>query len=106
VNFQKMQEAAIKDLEDYNRLAASEDSTDRQRAAVISRALHMLPEREQDMLSQFFIDRERRYAGHRARLTAKYGLCISDLYRLKNQALTNYSVSLLALRAAATCDRK
>lgn len=100
MNFQKMQEVAIKDLEDYSQLKQSGSSADTQRAAMISRALHTLPEREQDILNQFFVERETRYAGHRARLTAKYGLCLSDLYRLKNQALTNYAVSLLMLKTA------
>ncbi|MEG1777736.1 MAG: hypothetical protein RR209_02055 [Angelakisella sp.] len=100
MNFQKMQEVAIKDLEGYRQLLESSNNADIQRAMMISRAVHMLPEREQDILNQFFIERETRYAGHRARLTAKYGLCLSDLYRLKSQALTNYCISLLAIKSA------
>lgn len=101
MNFPQMQEIAIEDLTRYKEFSVSVNKDDRQRAAVTKAALHMLPEREQDILKQFFIERDKRYAGHRARLQAKYDLCLSDLYRLKNQAITNYCISALALKMSA-----
>ena len=100
MNFERMKEIAVEDLTQYRKLQQG-DEADRQRATLIGAALHTLPEREQEVLRQFFIDRETRYAGHRARLQAMFGLCISDLYRLKNDAITNYCLAVLVIRASS-----
>ena len=65
MNFERMKEIAVEDLTQYRKLQQG-DEADRQRATLIGAALHTLPEREQEVLRQFFIDRETRYAGHRA----------------------------------------
>lgn len=100
MNFERIKEMAVDDLTQYRQLARSESGVDRSRAAAIGAVLHTLPEREQEVLRQFFIDRETRYAGHRARLQAMFDLSISELYRLKNQAITDYCLGLLAFKAA------
>ena len=90
MGFEKMKDKAAEDLKQFRKLEGSSDQTE----------LRMLSEREREVLREFFIDREKRYAGHRARLQAKYGLCLSDLYRLKNDALSNYCMSIMAIKAA------
>lgn len=102
MGFEKMKDAAVEDLRQLRKLERSSDQKERQKAAVIEAALQMLSEREREVLREFFIDREKRYAGHRARLMAKYGLCVSDLYRLKNEALANYCMSIMAIKAAGS----
>ena len=86
MGFEKMKDKAAEDLKQFRKLEGSSDQTERQK--------------EREVLREFFIDREKRYAGHRARLQAKYGLCLSDLYRLKNDALSNYCMSIMAIKAA------
>lgn len=100
MGFEKMKDMAVEDLKQLRKLERSSDQKERQKAAVVKVALQMLSEREREALREFFIDREKRYAGHRARLMAKYGLCVSDLYRLKNEALTNYCMCIMAIKAA------
>ena len=100
MGFEKMKDKAAEDLKQFRKLEGSSDQIERQKAAVIEAALRMLSEREREVLREFFIDREKRYAGHRARLQAKYGLCLSDLYRLKNDALSNNCMSIMAIKAA------
>lgn len=102
MGFEKMKDTAAEDLKQFRKLEGSSDQKERQKAAVIKAALQMLSEREREVLREFFIDREKRYAGHRARLMAKYGLCVSDLYRLKNDALSNYCMSIMAMKAAGS----
>ena len=102
MGFEKMKDTAAEDLKQLRRLQGSSDQKEQQKAAVIEKALQMLSEREREVWREFFIDREKRYAGHRARLMAKYGLCISDLYRLKNDALSNYCMSIMAMKAAGS----
>ena len=84
MGFEKMKDTAAEDLKQFRKLEGSSD------------------QKEREVLREFFIDREKRYAGHRARLMAKYGLCASDLYRLKNEALTNYCMSIMAIKAAGS----
>lgn len=74
MDFEKMREAAIAELEGFRVLEESTDAAERQRAAFIAAALNTLPQQEQEILRQFFIDRRCRYAGHRAKLQAMYGL--------------------------------
>lgn len=102
MGFEKMKDTAEEDLKQLRKLEGSSDQKERQKVVVIKAALQMLSEREREVLREFFIDREKRYAGHRARLMAKYGLCVSDLYRLKNEALTNYCMSIMAIKAAGS----
>lgn len=102
MNFEKMKDTAAEDLKQLRKLKESNDQKERQKAEVIETALQMLSEREREVLREFFIDREKRYAGHRARLMAKYGLCLSDMYRLKNEALANYCMSIMAIKAAGS----
>lgn len=83
MDFEKMREAAIAELEGFRALEESADAAERQRAAFIAAALNTLPQQEQEILRQFFIDRHCRYAGHRAKLQAMYGLSLSELYRQK-----------------------
>ena len=96
MDFEKMREAAIAELEGFRVLEESTDAAERQRAAFIAAALNTLPQQEQEILRQFFIDRRCRYAGHRAKLQAMYGLSLSELYRQKNEAITNYCMAALA----------
>lgn len=102
MDFERMKDTAAEDLKQFRKLEASSDQKERQKAAVIETALQMLSEKEREVLREFFIDREKRYAGHRVRLQAKYGLCLSDLYRLKNDALSNYCMSIMAIKAAGS----
>lgn len=102
MGFEKMKDKAAEDLKQFRKLEGSSDQAERQKAAVIEAALRMLSEREREVLREFFIDREKRYAGHRARLMAEYGLCLSDLYRLKNDALSNYCMCIMAIKAAGS----
>ncbi len=102
MNFEKMKETAKEDLKQFRQLKASVDQAEQKKAAVIEAALHILSDREREVLREFFIEREKRYAGHRARLMAKYGLCLSDLYRLKNEALSNYCMCIMAIKAAGS----
>lgn len=101
MGFEKMKDAAENDLKQFRKLKGSKDQGEQRKAAVIETALQMIPEREREVLREFFIDREKRYAGHRARLQAKYGLCLSDLYRLKNDALSDYCMGIMAIKASA-----
>ena len=102
MDFEKMREAAIAELEGFRALEESADAAERQIAA----ALNTLPQQEQEILRQFFIDRHCRYAGHRAKLQAMYGLSLSELYRQKNGAITNYCMAALAIRAAMSRKRE
>lgn len=106
MDFEKMREAAIAELEGFRVLEESTDAAERQRAAFIAAALNTLPQQEQEILRQFFIDRRCRYAGHRAKLQAMYGLSMSELYRQKNEAITNYCMAALAIRAAMSRERE
>lgn len=102
MNFEKMKDTAKEDLKQFRQLKASVDQAEQKKAAVIEAAIRMLSGREREVLREFFIDREKRYAGHRARLMAQYGLCLSDLYRLKNEALSNYCMCIMAIKAAGS----
>ncbi len=62
MDFEKMREAAIAELEGFRVLEESTDAAERQRAAFIAAALNTLPQQEQEILRQFFIDRRCRYA--------------------------------------------
>lgn len=106
MDFEKMREAAITELEGFRVLEESTDAAERQRAAFIAAALNTLPQQEQEILRQFFIDRRCRNAGHRAKLQAMYGLSLSELYRQKNEAITNYCMAALAIRAAMSRKRE
>ena len=106
MDFEKMREAAIAELEGFRVLEESTDAAERQRAAFIAAALNTLPQQEQEILRQFFIDRRCRYAGHRATLQAMYGVSLSELYRQKNEAITNYCMAALAIRAAMSRKRE
>lgn len=57
MDFEKMREAAIAELEGFRVLEESTDAAERQRAAFIAAALNTLPQQEQEILRQFFIDR-------------------------------------------------
>ena len=67
MNFEKMKDTAAEDLKQLRKLKESNDQKERQKAAVIETALQMLSEREREVLREFFIDRQKRYAGHRPR---------------------------------------
>lgn len=97
---------AAEEVEGFRVLEESTDAAERQRAAFIAAALNTLPQQEQEILRQFFIDRRCRYAGHRAKLQAMYGLSLSELYRQKNEAITNYCMAALAIRAAMSRKRE
>lgn len=106
MDFEKMRENAIAELEGFRALTGSTAAEDQQRAAFIAAALNTLSQREQEILRQFFVDRKNRYAGHRAKLQAMFGLSLSELYRQKNEAVTNYCMAALAIRAAMNRKRE
>ena len=57
MGFEKMKDTAAEDLKQFRKLEGSSDQKERQKAAVIKAALQMLPEREREILREFFIDR-------------------------------------------------
>ena len=56
MGFEKMKDTAAEDLKQFRKLEGSSDQKERQKAAVIKAALQMLPEREREILREFFID--------------------------------------------------
>lgn len=105
MDFEKLRENAIDELECFRALESG-TAEERQRAAFIAAALNTLSQQEQEILRQFFIDRKSRYAGHRAKLQAMFGLSLSELYRQKNEAITNYCMAALTIRAAMSKKRE
>lgn len=105
MDFEKMRENAIAELESFRALEGG-TAEERQHAALISAALNTLSKQEQEILRQFFVDRKKRYAGHRAKLQSMFGLSLSELYRRKNEAITNYCMAVLAIRAAISRKRE
>lgn len=55
----------------------------------IEKSLDMLPKKQKDILMEFFIDRNK---GHVERLMEKYHIEQSMVYKLKNEALRNFTV--------------
>ena len=55
----------------------------------IERTLYLLPRQQQEILTEFFIDRSK---GHIERLMDKYHIERSHVYRLKDEALHNFTV--------------
>ncbi len=55
----------------------------------IERTLYLLPRQQQEILAEFFIDRSK---GHIERLMEKYHVEQSMVYKLKNQALRNFTL--------------
>lgn len=105
MDFEKLRENAIAELEGFRALESG-TAEEQQRAAFIAAALKMLSQQEQEILRQFFIDRKSRYAGHRTKLQAMFDLSLSELYRQKNEAITNYCMAALTIRAAMSKKRE
>lgn len=55
----------------------------------VEKTLDMLPKQQKDILTEFFIDRSK---GHIERLMDKYHIERSHVYRLKDEALHNFTV--------------
>ena len=55
----------------------------------IERTLYLLPRQQQEILTEFFIDRSK---GHIERLMDKYHIERSHVYRLKDEALRNFTL--------------
>lgn len=55
----------------------------------IERTLYLLPRQQQEILAEFFIDRRK---GHIERLMEKYHVEQSMVYKLKNEALRNFTL--------------
>ena len=55
----------------------------------IERTLYLLPRQQQEILAEFFIDRSK---GHIVRLMEKYHVEQSMVYKLKNEALRNFTL--------------
>ena len=55
----------------------------------IEKTLDMLPKQQKDILTEFFIDRSK---GHIERLMDKYHVEQSMVYKLKNEALRNFTL--------------
>lgn len=55
----------------------------------VEKTLDMLPKQQKDILTEFFIDRSK---GHIERLMEKYHVERSHVYRLKDEALHNFTV--------------
>ena len=55
----------------------------------IERTLYLLPRQQQEILAKFFIDRSK---GHIERLMEKYHVEQSMVYKLKNEALRNFTL--------------
>ena len=55
----------------------------------IERTLYLLPRQQQQILAEFFIDRSK---GHIERLMEKYHVEQSMVYKLKNEALRNFTL--------------
>ena len=55
----------------------------------IERTLYLLPRQQQEILAEFFIDRSK---GHIERLMEKYHVEQSMVYKLKNEALRNFTL--------------
>lgn len=82
---------AIEDLKQHNALSASPEPTDKSKAALIERAILMLPEAERVILDQFYINR-RKY--HTERVKQLLRLEQSHIYRLKEKALDHYCLCM------------
>ena len=54
-----------------------------------NKELYLLPRQQQEILTEFFIDRSK---GHIERLMDKYHIERSHVYRLKDEALHNFTV--------------
>lgn len=55
----------------------------------IEKTLRLLPKQQQDILTEFFIDRSK---GHIERLMDRYHVEQSMVYKLKNEALRNFTL--------------
>ena len=55
----------------------------------MEKTLDMLPKQQKDILTEFFIDRSK---GHIERLMEKYHVEQSMVYKLKNEALRNFTL--------------
>ena len=63
----------------------------------VEKTLDMLPKKQKDILTEFFIDRSK---GHIERLMEKYHVEQAHIYRLKNESL--YSFTILRYGASNT----
>lgn len=95
MDFDKLRGMAAYDLRQYNELMASDDPTDREKAALIKRILSKLKERERIVLEWFYINRHKY---HRMEMLAILDLkSTSNLYAFKERALAHYYTYMLAV---------
>lgn len=102
MDFNMLKKSAANELTQYPRLAASSEPADQAKATAIRQAIGALPDRERDMLEQFFVNRKTRFDGHVARLCVKYKMDKGSVHRVKNEALLYYCVCMMAAKMAAS----
>ena len=96
MDYKQLHETAITELGQYRELAASGNVKDNQKAAVISATLLSLSERDRYILEQLFTySTKRKKEEYVANVMVKYGLSKTELYRLREGALTNYCISMI-----------
>lgn len=96
MDYKQIHIIAIEELKQYNDLAASTDAADIQKAAMIRAVMQDLQEKERFALEQFYINgEERRRNGHVDNILSKYGISRTELYRLRDSALTNYCFAMM-----------
>ena len=96
MDYKQLHTTAIAELKQYNDLAVSIDQKDRDKAAIIRAAILSTSEKEQFALEQFFINNEEgRRNGHTDKIMSKFGLSRTELYRLRDSALTNYCFAMI-----------
>lgn len=96
MDYKRLHETAIAELKQYNDLAASDSAADIQKAATIRAVMQDLQEKERFALEQFYIKGEEgRRNGHVDNILSKYGISKTELYRLRDSALTNYCFAMI-----------
>jgi hypothetical protein len=96
MDYKQLHITAIEELKQYRALETSADPKDQQKAVLIRAAMSGTSEREQFVLEQFYInDEEGRRNGHVDSILSKYEISRTELYRLRDSALTNYCFSML-----------
>jgi DNA-directed RNA polymerase specialized sigma subunit len=96
MDYKRLHNIAITELKQYKELTRSERPEQKHQADMMCAVLNSISERERYILEQFFINGEEgKKNGHRDVAMAKYGLSRTELYRLKDAALTNYCFSML-----------
>ena len=94
MDFKKIRQTAIENLEQRNTLAASSEPSEQRMAALIDKALLELPERDRLVLDIFHVNRKEGWVQRALTATGKDW---STVFRWRREALLHFQTALIFL---------